>query len=110
MSPMRNSVSVVIIDDNPRSLEFVSSALNREGVEIFTASDPEQGIDLVYSHRPQVVVTDLVMPNMSGLEVLERIIDFDPATDVVLMTAHNTTDTAEATSHRAADDLMNQPA
>jgi len=106
---MRNSVSVVIIDDNPRSLEFVSSALNREGVEIFTASDPEQGIDLVYSHRPQVVVTDLVMPNMSGLEVLERIIDFDPATDVVLMTAHYTTETAVEAIRKGAADYLNKP-
>lgn len=106
---MRNSVSVVIIDDNPRSLEFVSSALTRTGVEIFTASDPEQGIDLVYSHRPQIVVTDLVMPNMTGLEVLERIIDFDPATDVVLMTAHYTTETAVEAIRKGAADYLNKP-
>ncbi len=109
MSPMRNSISVVIIDDNPRSLEFVSSALAREGVEVFTASDPEQGIDLVYSHRPQVVVTDLVMPNMTGLEVLEKIIDFDPATDVVLMTAHYTTETAVEAIRKGAADYLNKP-
>jgi DNA-binding NtrC family response regulator len=109
MSPMRNSVSVVIIDDNPRSLEFLSSALGREGVEIFTASDPEQGIDLVYSHRPQIVMTDLVMPNITGLEVLERIIEFDPATDVILMTAHYTTETAVEAIRKGAADYLNKP-
>src|SRR5436309_4675335 len=109
MSPMRNSVSVVIIDDNPRSLEFLSSALAREGVDIFTASDPEQGIDLVYSHRPQIVMTDLVMPNMTGLEVLERIMEFDPATDVILMTAHYTTETAVEAIRKGAADYLNKP-
>ena len=109
MSPMRNSVSVVIIDDNPRSLEFLSSALAREGVEIFTASDPEQGIDLVFTHRPQIVLTDLVMPNITGLEVLEKIIEFDPATDVILMTAHYTTDTAVEAIRKGAADYLNKP-
>ncbi|HEV3037028.1 MAG TPA: sigma-54 dependent transcriptional regulator [Candidatus Angelobacter sp.] len=109
MSPVRNSVSVVIIDDNPRSLEFLSSALAREGVEILTASDPEQGIDLVYSHRPQVVLTDLVMPNITGLEVLEKISEFDPATDVILMTAHYTTDTAVEAIRKGAADYLNKP-
>jgi DNA-binding NtrC family response regulator len=106
---MRNSVSVVIIDDNPRSLEFLSSALTREGVDIFTASDPEQGIDLVYSHRPQIVMTDLVMPNMTGLDVLERIMEFDPATDVILMTAHYTTETAVEAIRKGAADYLNKP-
>ena len=106
---MRNSVSVVIIDDNPRSLEFLSSALAREGVDIFTASDPEQGIDLVYSHRPQVVMTDLVMPNLTGLDVLERTIEFDPATDVILMTAHYTTETAVEAIRKGAADYLNKP-
>src|SRR5438067_4185105 len=109
MSPMRNSVSVVIIDDNPRSLEFLSSALAREGVEIFTASDPEQGIDSVYSHRPEIVMTDLVMPNMTGLEVLERIMEFDPSTDVILMTAHYSTESAVEAIRKGASDYLNKP-
>ncbi len=62
-----NSVSFVIIDDNPRSLEFISTAFSRDGISIFTATNPEEGLDLVYTHRPQVVMTDLVMPGMTGL-------------------------------------------
>jgi len=102
-------VSFVIIDDNPRSLEFISTAFSREGIAIFTASNPEEGLDLVYSHRPQIVMTDLVMPGMTGLEVLERIMDFDPATDVVLMTAHYTTETAIEAIRKGAADYLNKP-
>jgi DNA-binding NtrC family response regulator len=109
MTPQQNLLSLLIIDDNPGSLEFLSSALAREGVQIFTASDPEQGLDLVYTHRPQIVMTDLVMPHMSGLEVLERIVEFDPAIDVVLMTAHYTTDTAVEAIRKGAADYLNKP-
>src|SRR6516164_1667093 len=84
MTDARNSILLVIIDDNPRSLEFIASALSSPDVQIFTAANPEEGLDLVYTHRPQVVMTDLVMPQMTGLEVLERITEFDPAIDVVL--------------------------
>src|SRR5215467_14970051 len=109
MADARNPISLVIIDDNLRSLEFISTALAGDGVQIFTASDPEMGLDLVYTHRPQVVMTDLVMPGMSGLEVLERITDFDPAIDVVLMTAHYTTDTAVEAIRKGAADYLNKP-
>ncbi len=102
-------VSLLIIDDNPGSLEFLSSALSGAGARIFTASDPEQGLDLVYTHRPQIVLTDLVMPNLSGLEVLERIVEFDPAIDVILMTAHYTTETAVEAIRKGAADYLNKP-
>ncbi len=104
-----NSVALVIIDDNPRSLEYVATALARDGMKIFTASNPEDGLDMVYTHRPQVVMTDLVMPHMTGLEVLERITEFDPVIDVVLMTAHYTTDTAVEAIRKGAADYLNKP-
>src|SRR5476651_1161467 len=109
MAPANTAVSLVIIDDNTGSLEFLSSALARAGIEIFTASDPEEGLDLVYTHRPQVVLTDLVMPGLTGLNVLDRVIDFDPAIDVILMTAHYTTDTAVEAIRKGAADYLNKP-
>ncbi len=109
MASTPNSVSLVVIDDNPRSLEFISEALARENVRIFTASNPEEGIDLVYARRPQIVLTDLVMPGMSGLEVLARVMEFDPAIDVVLMTAHYTSDTAVEAIRKGAADYLNKP-
>jgi DNA-binding NtrC family response regulator len=104
-----NPISLVIIDDNPRSLEFIATALRSDRLKIFTAADPEEGLDLVYTHRPQVVMTDLVMPNMTGLEVLERITEFDPVIDVILMTAHYTTDTAVEAIRKGAADYLNKP-
>ena len=81
---MRTNVSIVIIDDNAGSLEFLSEALAAEGVRIHTSTDPEEGLDIVFREHPQIVLTDLVMPALSGLEVLERIVEFDSAIEVIL--------------------------
>ena len=109
MATEHNPVSLVIVDDNPRSLEFVSEALAGENIKIFTATDPEEGLDLVYAQRPQIVLTDLVMPRMTGLDLLARIMEFDPAIDVVLMTAHYTTETAVEAIQKGAADYLNKP-
>src|SRR2546422_4597898 len=108
-TPSAASVSLVIIDDNPGSLDLLSSALAQEGLEISVASDPEAGLDLVYDLHPQIVLTDLVMPGMSGMEVLERIMEFDPATDVILMTAHYSTESAVEAIQKGASDYLNKP-
>src|SRR5262247_3608357 len=107
--PMTSSVSLVIIDDNPGSLELLSSALAQEGLDICVASNPEAGLDLVYERHPQIVLTDLVMPGMNGMEVLERVMEFDPATDVILMTAHYSTESAVEAIRKGASDYLNKP-
>src|SRR3989454_200871 len=107
--PSASSVSLVIIDDNPGSLELLSSALAREGLDISVAPDPGAGLDLVRARHPQIVLTDLVMPGMSGMEVLERIMEFDPSTDVILMTAHYSTESAVEAIRKGASDYLNKP-
>jgi DNA-binding NtrC family response regulator len=103
------AVRVLIIDDNPGSLEMLSAALSSAEVEVLTASDPEQGIELVHSKHPEIVLTDLVMPNLSGIEVLERIIAYDPSIEVILMTAHYSTESAVEAIKKGAADYLNKP-
>src|SRR6185437_814438 len=102
-------VPIVIIDDNPGSLELLSTVLGREGVVVYTAQHPARGIELVQQHHAPLVLTDLVMPEMSGLNVLDRIMQIDPTTDVVLMTAHYTTETAVEAIRRGAADYLEKP-
>jgi DNA-binding NtrC family response regulator len=106
---MDSRVPIVIIDDNPGSLELLSTALGREGVVVYTAQHPARGIELVQQHHAPLVLTDLVMPEMSGLNVLDRIMQIDPTTDVVLMTAHYTTETAVEAIRRGAADYLEKP-
>jgi DNA-binding NtrC family response regulator len=88
---------------------LLSSALAQPGLEILTASDPAEGIDLFCNRHPQIVLTDLVMPHIGGMEVLERIIEIDPATDVILMTAHYSSETAVEAIQKGASDYLNKP-
>jgi len=107
--PAPPAISLVIIDDNPASVEMLAAALGTQGLEIFTASDPVEGLDLVSAKHPQIVLTDLVMPRLSGMDVLERIVAFDPGIDVILMTAHYTTETAVEAIRKGAADYLNKP-
>lgn len=102
-------ISLLIIDDNEGSIELLSSALKQQDLEIVTALDAQRGLQLVFERRPQIVLTDLVMPHMSGLEVLDRIVEFDPSINVVLMTAHYSTESAVDAIKRGAADYLNKP-
>ena len=107
--PMNAELSIILIDDNPDSLELLSEALAQSGATIYTASNPIAGLDLVWKHHPRLVITDLVMPEMSGLDVLQEIVRFDSSIDVILMTAHYTTETAVEAIRRGAADYLQKP-
>jgi DNA-binding NtrC family response regulator len=107
--PMADLVQLVVIDDNTRSLELLSAALQREGIRVHSANDPETGLKIVEELRPRLVITDLVMPRLNGLQVLERVIEIDPSIDVILMTAHYTTETAVEAIRKGAADYLEKP-
>lgn len=107
---MPDPVHIVVIDDHPGSLELMSAALRREHLIIHTALDPAEGIALVRRIRPRLVLTDLMMPGMSGLDVLRETVRFDPTIDVILMTAHYTTETAVEAIRNGAADYLQKPA
>ena len=102
-------VSIVVIDDNLGSLELLSEALTRPNVAVHTASKPEEGLRLVEKHHPRLVVTDLVMPGMTGLEVLRQVVRLDSSIDVIMMTAHYTTETAVNAIRNGAADYLQKP-
>jgi len=64
---------------HPSSLELLRESLMQEGLTILTSTDPKRGLDLVFNEHPQIVLLDLVMPKRTGLEMLERIVEFDPS-------------------------------
>jgi DNA-binding NtrC family response regulator len=106
---MSDLISILVIDDSPGSLELVSAALAQSGAVVYTAAGPAEGLELMRRHRPRLVVTDLVMPAMTGLEVLQQVVSFDPTIDVILMTAHYTTETAVAAIREGAADYLQKP-
>lgn len=101
--------SVVIIDDHRMHLEMLSNALKNCPLEIFMAQDPSEGLDLIFRRHPQIVITDLVMPAMNGLEILDRVVEFDPSIDVIVMTGHDSSESAVDAIRRGATDYLTKP-
>ena len=108
-TPEEFTLSLLAIDDDPQSLLLIQDALAQDGLEILTASEPLRGLELVRRKHPPIVLLDLMMPQMSGLELLERILEADPGTDVILMTAHQSIETAVAAIQRGACDYLTKP-
>src|SRR5262245_59553358 len=102
-------ITVAAIDDDVGTLDFVRAALKHQPVEVLTATDADAGLELVVRRRPQVVLLDLMMPKMNGLDVLDRILNAAPETDVVLITGHYTAESAVEAIRRGASDYLTKP-
>lgn len=102
-------ILLVAIDDDPKNLELITESLAQEGLEVLTTTDAERGLELVLRRRPQIVLVDLMMPKFGGMEVLERIVAADPGIDVILMTAHYSTESAVEAIQKGACDYLNKP-
>jgi DNA-binding NtrC family response regulator len=87
MIATRHPVCLVIIDDDPLNLNFLCAALARYKIDIFLSTDPRHGLELVRQHRPQIVLTNLIMPHLSGLDVLRQVKEIDSEISVLIMTA-----------------------
>jgi DNA-binding NtrC family response regulator len=100
---------LVVIDDDPANIKFVRFVLADEGLEIHSATDPQSGLDLIHRVRPQIVLLDLVMPGVQGMEVLQKILEFDPGIDVILMTGYYSTESAVEAIQKGAADYFPKP-
>lgn len=103
-------LTLLVIDDDPLVLEIARESLKQEGLRILSAENPELGLELFFKERPQIVITDLMMPTMTGMEVLERIVAIDPAVEVILLTGHYSTDSAVEAIQKGARDYLTKPA
>ncbi len=99
--------SILIVDDDSRILASVGQALRTDTTDVRTAESAEAALSLLGDTPSDVVLADLKMPGMSGMELLKLLHSRAPDVDVVLMTAYDDLPTvAEAMSHGAADFLV----
>lgn len=102
-------VTVAAIDDDRGILDFIKAALKQQPVEVISHTDPDAGLKLVLERRPQVVLLDLMMPGMNGLEVLDRVIEAAPETEVILITGQYSPESAVEAIRRGASDYITKP-
>src|ERR1700728_772820 len=85
---------VLIVDDEPNLRKILSAQLSRDGYDVLTADDGEQGLSILKEHHIDLVVTDLKMPKVDGMTLLRGPHAQSPYLPLVMITAHGTSDTA----------------
>jgi len=102
-------ITVLVVDDEPANLASLEKTFQREGMRPFIAENARTALELVRRHRVQVVLTDLQMPGTTGLELLRAVKEISSDTEVVLMTAYGTVETAVQAMREGAYDFVEKP-
>ena len=101
--------TVLVVDDEPGIVESLTRIFERERIPVLSAGSGRAAIEILRKHRVAVVLTDLMMPDMSGLELLKNARTLAPEAEVVLMTAYGTVETAVEAMKEGAYDFVAKP-
>jgi two-component system response regulator AtoC len=100
---------ILILDDEEKMAQLIARSLARSGYEAIAHTNPEQALEALKSSQFDVLLTDLRMPGMDGLEILSRAKMIDPGIDVILMTAYASVETVREAMKRGAVDYLEKP-
>jgi len=100
---------LLVVDDEPTVLFSMKKCLSPLSLDIMTATSGRDAVRLVEQERPDIVLLDVCLPDMSGLEVHDRIHNLSPGLPVILVTAFSTTDTAIQAMKRGAFEYLVKP-
>lgn len=106
-----NDISVLIADDEPDIVQFISYNLKKEGIQVHSAFDGEMCLKKAHEVRPDLILLDVTMPKMDGIEVCQRLRDTPQfnETIVALLTARNEDYSQLAGFEAGADDYLFKP-
>jgi DNA-binding NtrC family response regulator len=103
------SGSILIVDDEKGQREILTTILQKEGYRIFDVSSGREALERLNTEEFDLILTDLKMQGMSGMELLELVIEENPQQCVVMMTAHGTIDSAVEAMKKGAFDYLEKP-
>jgi DNA-binding NtrC family response regulator len=102
-------LSVLVIDDDPDILEYLQDFLGAEGFVVTTLSDPTVAVERIRDEVFHLIVLDLMMPKVSGLDLLAQIRAVDDDIAVIILTGYPTLDTATASIHHEVSAYIHKP-
>jgi DNA-binding NtrC family response regulator len=103
------SDKILIVDDEPSNRNILSQELTHEGYSVVTAGDGREALRKVESSRPDLIILDYMMPDLSGLEVLKELRKRENDTPVVMITAYGTMERAVESMKEGAYDFITRP-
>jgi PAS domain S-box-containing protein len=100
---------LLLIDDEPDILRVLSMSLKADGYHVVTAQNGPEGIAAFEKEKPDIVLTDIKMPGMNGIEVLKKIKTLNADTEVIIITGHGDIENAIEALKHGASDFINKP-
>ena len=109
--PLRagHDVTLMVVDDEPSNLMSLKKIFEKESMRVLTAENAKRALEVARRHRVHVVLTDLMMPGTNGVELLRALKELSPDSEVVLMTAYGTVETAVQAMKEGAYDFVEKP-
>jgi DNA-binding NtrC family response regulator len=107
--PCDVALTVLIVDDDHANADSLLRIFEREGVRTLVAHEAKGALELLRGHRVHVILTDLMMPGTTGIELLRAAKQIAPEVEVVLMTAYGTVETAVTAMREGAYDFVEKP-
>jgi two-component system response regulator HydG len=109
MTPPPTKARVLVVDDEASARSGLEKLLRQEGHNVDVAEDGESALRVAAEHPPDVVVTDLKMPKMDGIELLRKLHEQDPNLPVIVATAFGDVNTAVQAMRAGAEDYVTKP-
>jgi diguanylate cyclase (GGDEF)-like protein len=100
---------ILVVEDDSFFREVFADLLREDGYAVDVADSGERALEIIRGNDYGLVITDLVMPDISGLDLLSKVKQFDPSTDVIMVTAHANTETAVFALKNGARDYLVKP-
>lgn len=101
--------SLLVVDDEPSMREFLEIMLTQDGYIVHSASSGEEGLELFKVSEPSLVLTDVKMPGMSGLDLIQRLKQINPTVPVIVITAFASAEDALRAVREGAYDYLSKP-
>ncbi|MGE3635109.1 MAG: sigma-54-dependent transcriptional regulator, partial [Sandaracinaceae bacterium] len=104
-----NATTILVVDDEESNRQSLEKIFEREDFRVLTAGSGREALDQCRQHRVDVVLTDLMMPGMSGIDLIKALSSVAPDAEVVVMTAYGTIETAVESMREGAYDFVEKP-
>src|SRR5437867_2375352 len=108
-SPQAGAARVLIVDDEPYITDLVATALRYEGFEVAAAGNGREALSLVESFRPELIVLDIMLPDVDGFEVQRKLVDRGRRLPVLFLTARDATEDKVRGLTIGGDDYVTKP-